>query len=90
MGKRSTVFNGIGTTYTAADLAGAKEAQRRTPYGVYYIAHGQVGKKTAGYTLLKEAHHTSDDVRRSKTWLHGRTFVLSEVGTARPESATNL
>ena len=83
----TTAFNGIGCTYTDADLAVAKAANRCTPSGVYYHSNGQVGKKTAGYTLMKEAHQTRDEIRRSKKWLVQGSGMLAEVSTAKPETA---
>ena len=82
----NTSFNGISLTYSAADLTTAKAASRCTPSSVYFINKGQVGKKTCGYTLMKEAHQTPDDIRRAKAWLANRSNVSTDILTAKPET----
>lgn len=83
----NTAFNGTSLTYCAADLATAKAAGRCTPSNVYFINKGQVGKKTCGYTLMKEAHQTREDIRRARAWLANRSNMLTEISTAKPETA---
>lgn len=79
-------FNGIASTYSAAELAAARTARQCTPAGVHYRSDGQVGKKAAGITLLKEAHHSPDDIRRAKRWIAQRFRLVTEISTAKPES----
>lgn len=85
MANRTTAFNGLHAIYAQSELLSAKLANRCTPSGVYYTPFRQTGLKMAGCTLLKEAHHTRDDIRRSKTWLVRRSAVCCEVGTAKPD-----
>lgn len=82
-------FNGIYGTYSSVQLLDAKKANRVTPSGVAFIA-SVAGKKTAGISLLKEAHHTSDDMRRAKKWLAMTSSVVAEIGTLKPEAESDL
>lgn len=71
-------------TYTPEEFAAALASGQRTSNGMLYTT-AVAGKKTAGITLYKEAHHTSSDTLRAKRDLAGK-FRLAEIETVRPGS----
>lgn len=71
-------------TYPREDLERAKALGQITPAGVAYAVH-VAGPKTAGVTLLKEAHHTSQNISDSRKWAQQK-WRLVEVSTRMPES----
>lgn len=69
-------------TYSPQEFAEALKAGQRTRGGMLYTTEA-AGKKTAGLTLFKEAHHTSKDTQMAKRDLLGK-FRLAEISTRVP------
>lgn len=72
-------------TFTQQVLTDARNSGRVCPGGVAYVV-GIAGKGTAAITLLKEPHHTSEEMKSAKRWLIGK-WRLCEISTHYLESS---
>lgn len=71
-------------TYPLEELEHAKQRGHVSPQGVAYSVD-IAGKKTAAVRLLKEAHHSSDDISRSRKWVMQK-WRLVEISTCLYEN----